>query len=148
MVQVPGKGEIGRPATVAFGARSGETGIGSLTKQAPAADAEQPLDPVDTLAHDGRVARIGLPLHRDERRAEGVVARAEVAARTRADEWSIAGGRKGMDSAAGMNRSCGVVKHLGASLWGRSISLMLDRTGPVRGCRFRSVNVSQTDGDR
>lgn len=105
MVQVPGKGEVGRPPTVAVGARCDRTGIGSLTKQAPAADAEQSLEPVHALADHGGVARIGLALHRHERRAERVVARDEVATGAGADQRCVGRGRERVESAAGMNRS-------------------------------------------
>ena len=102
MVQVPGKGEVGRPPTVAVGARCDRTGIGSLTKQAPAADAEQSLEPVHALADHGGVARIGLALHRHERRAERVVARDEVAAGTRAQQGCVGVGVRQAESVADM----------------------------------------------
>ncbi len=37
---------------------------------------------------------------------------------------------------------------MGASSWVRSISRVVDRTRPAEACSFRSVNVSQTEGDR
>ena len=106
MVQVPCKGEIARPAAVAprlgwtFGGR-GETGDGAARDGTPAADAEQALDPVHALWRDEHLVAALAALHGDQRAAEGVVARGEVATGTGANERSIGG----VDSAvAGMER--------------------------------------------
>jgi len=96
MVQVPCKGEIGSPSAVAprrgglFGS-GGESGDGATGHGAPSTDAEQALDPVHALPNvRQRVGRLGA-LHGDERAAERVIARREVAAGAGADQGGVGG---------------------------------------------------------
>jgi hypothetical protein len=89
MVQVPGKGDLGCASAVPMGACSCGTRRGWLIQEAPAADAEQALEPVHAPARDHRATGLGVALDRHERVAEGVVARDEVAARAGADKRSV-----------------------------------------------------------
>jgi hypothetical protein len=114
MVQFPGKGEVRCPASVTRGVLQVATGFGALSQKAPSTDAEQALDPIHALARDGRVAALGLTLHRDQRAAEGVVARDEVATRAGADQWRV--DWVGMKAVADIQRVGRVVKHLEAPL--------------------------------
>jgi hypothetical protein len=116
MVQFPGKGEVGCPASVTAGVLQVGTGFGALPQQAPSADAKQALDPIHALARDGRVTSLRVALHRHQRAAEGVVARDEVATGSGADQWRVSGGRVWMKAVADMQRVGWVVKHLEAPL--------------------------------
>jgi hypothetical protein len=102
MVQVPGECEVGRPPAVPVGADRGDSGFGRRAPHAPAADAEQALDPVRALTHHDRVTRVGVALDRDDRGAEGVVARDEVAAGTRAQQGCVGVGVRQAESVADM----------------------------------------------
>jgi hypothetical protein len=95
--------------------RQVRTGFGALATQAPSADAEQSLDPIHALTCDDHMATLRVALHGDDRTAEGVVARDEVATGAGADEWRVGGGRRGMEAVADMQRAVWVVKHLGGS---------------------------------
>jgi len=90
------------------------TGFGALPQQAPSADAKQALDPIHWLARDGHVTSLRVALHRDQRAAEGVVARDEVATRSGADEWRVGWVR--MKAVADIQRVGRVVKHVEAPL--------------------------------
>jgi hypothetical protein len=114
MVQFPGKGEVGCPASVTPGVLQVGTGFGALPQQAPSADAKQALDPIHSLARDGHVTSLRVALHRDQRAAEGVVARDEVATRSGADEWRVGWVR--MKAVADIQRVGRVVKHVEAPL--------------------------------
>jgi len=114
MVQFPGKGEVGCPASVTPGVLQVGTGFGALPQQAPSADAKQALDPIHALARDGRVTSLRVALHRHQRAAEGVVARDEVATRSGADEWRVGWVR--MKAVADIQRVGRVVKHVEAPL--------------------------------
>jgi hypothetical protein len=114
MVQFPGKGEVGCPASVTPGVLQVGTGFGALPQQAPSADAKQALDPIHALARDGHVTSLRVALHRDQRAAEGVVARDEVATRSGADEWRVGWVR--MKAVADIQRVGRVVKHVEAPL--------------------------------
>ena len=114
MVQFPGKGEVGCPASVTPGVLQVGTGFGALPQQAPSADAKQALDPIHALARDGHVTSLRVALHRHQRAAEGVVARDEVATRSGADEWRVGWVR--MKAVADIQRVGRVVKHLEAPL--------------------------------
>lgn len=115
MVQFPGEGEFGSPASVTRGVRQFGTGFGALATQAPSADAEQSLDPIHALACDDHAATLGLALHGDDRATEGVVAGDEVAAGTGADERRVGRGRGWVEAVADMQRAVWVVKHFGGS---------------------------------
>jgi hypothetical protein len=114
MVQFPGKGEVRCPASVTPGVLQVGTGFGALPQQAPSADAKQALDPIHSLARDGHVTSLRVALHRDQRAAEGVVSRDEVATRSGADEWRVGWVR--MKAVADIQRVGRVVKHVEAPL--------------------------------
>jgi hypothetical protein len=114
MVQFPGKGEVRCPASVTPGVLQVGTGFGALPQQAPSADAKQALDPIHALARDGHVTSLRVALHRDQRAAEGVVSRDEVATRSGADEWRVGWVR--MKAVADIQRVGRVVKHVEAPL--------------------------------
>jgi hypothetical protein len=120
--------------------------IGS-TQQTPSTDAEKALDPVHALTRHAHARRLGVSLDRHEPAAEGVVARGEVAARAGAHQWCVGFDGRGGKAVADMQGVGGGEQHFGSPLV-RSISRVMHRAAPRRSNSFRSVNVSQTDGDR
>jgi hypothetical protein len=115
MVQFPGKGEIGSPASVTSGRWQVGSRFGARAQQAPSADAEQSLDPIHALTGDGRVTALRVALHGDQRAAERVVAGDEVSAGAGAHQRRVGRGRVGMKAVADMQRVVWVVKHRGGS---------------------------------
>jgi hypothetical protein len=77
-----------------------------------------------------------------------VVPRDEVATRSGADQRLVGGVVVLGDSVSGMTGWLAERVHGRSPVWVVSISLFMDRSGPAEICSFRSVDVSQTDGDR
>ena len=85
--------------------------VGGVAAEVPAADAQKALDPVHALSHHGGLAGLRVALHGDDRRAQRVVARDEVAAWACADERCARGRGGWRDAVADMGGASGVVQH-------------------------------------